>query len=192
VAKHKKGKRRTAPGADVKEQWLADHGPYEFCMMRYCFSRLYSASDQLDYNAHFECFASKARVLVDFLDNRGKQSNDIRAVDFTSSYSPPSTEPVKNIINKLSPHAAHASTQRPKTTDEKISREDSAKLAEWIEQAMEKFLTSLDPETRPLWADNKAGSRSFILSAGSSSPTASSADPIFSSFSLSGGGDLNR
>lgn len=191
MAKRKKSKGRTAPGADVKEQWLADHGPYELCMMRYCFNRLSHAANQLDYNAHFECFASKARVLVDFLDNRGKQSNDIRAVDFTSSYSPPRTEPVKNIISKLSPHVAHASTQRPKTADEKISREDSAKLAEWIEQAMEKFLTSLAPETKQLWANDKAGFKTGILVVEAGTPSASSAAMV-GSYTIVGDWDPNR
>jgi hypothetical protein len=153
--------------------WLDDHGPYEVCMMRYSLVRMRSAFSQLDYNAHFECFATKARVLVDFFTNRRPRKDCIAATDFDPNFKAPARDRVQSIINSIDSDVSHPGTERALVQSAKIQLPDCERLASWIEGALALFLKGLSDAKH--WNQAKADciDRGPIVSiVGGSSPSA--------------------
>lgn len=131
-----------SPPESALKAWVEDHGPYELTMMRYALRRMRSSKDQLEYNAFFECFASKSRVLIDFYSGR-KNKDKIKAQKYCSNYRPPKRDIIQKTINLIDHHALHPSEKRPLGQDEKIQLSDCSIVADWLESAHKLFLCCL-------------------------------------------------
>lgn len=164
-------------------EWLSEHGPYEICMQRYCRNKMHEAKEQLDYNAHFDAFATHARVLIDFFT--GRRKGDLFATTFVSAYRAPKREHLQTAINRIDAQVAHPTLDRVIQSADKISRDDCDKIALWIESALESFLKALPTERRQLWDDGKARNdlvTTYYVASGQLS--ASSADPVIVSVTV--------
>lgn len=139
---------------EALSDWLDEHGPYDLSMMRYGFDKMSKAVEPMDYNAHFECFILKARVLVDFLTGRQKGS-DIKTIHFVPGFTAPPRKHIEGVMAKVNDHSAHPSANRPDSDKAKIALEQCREIGLWIEGAMDAFLKSL-PADRT-W--NRAKSR---------------------------------
>lgn len=182
---------------DLEITWLDDHGPYEVCMMRYGLLRMHQTAEQLaadpnqraqlEYNAYFECFAGKARLLVDFFTGRRSHRTNFKATDFFPDYSAPKRDHVQDTINLIDPQVSHPGKKRAVEAVGKIKLSDCKGLAKWIEKALAKFLDGMPQENRKHWNDHKAecvaNSTQMDVAAppgASSVPTFGSSSPTFS------------
>jgi len=144
------------PSDEALKKWVTDHGPYELCMMRYALYRMRSSEIILDYNAYFECFVSKSRVLVDFLTGR-KDPSDIKAIHFVDAFRTQNREKIQSTLNRIDGHALHPSVERPNSDKDKISFCQCVEIAAWIEVNMDIFINKLSPEFK--WDIEKSGTQ---------------------------------
>jgi len=141
---------------------LTEHIPYELLMLRHARCRLYQPDGQLNWNAFLEAFAVHARNLLDFLMNR-KDSRNLKASEFKSAYRPPAHRDLDGIMEKLRVQILHWGKRRPSDPGEKLDVADADKLCQWIEDATARFLTSLSPEHRKHWDEDRARPPQTIL-----------------------------
>lgn len=133
-------------------RWVEEHGPYDLSVMRFAMHVMRQTSEQNMYNLAFEAFASKARVMIDFLTGRQKASRtEIKAAQyFPGGFSPPARNHLNKVIEALDGHALHPSHARPTSKAEKIDIKKCEAIGEWVEAAVEKFIREL-PNDGPHW-----------------------------------------
>jgi hypothetical protein len=127
------------------ENWLCEHLPYELSMLRYSFRKMAAATDQCDYNAHYECFAIKPRLLLDFIGCRDK---NVKATNFVERFKPPDRQHLIVAFKQLDTQVHHNVRSRPSDASEKIRYDDCERIALWVEAGMDAFLQMLTHKER--------------------------------------------
>ena len=139
---------RAEEQAEQLKEWLREHLPYELSMMRYSFRKMaVPGDDQFAYNAHYECFAIKARLLLDFIGCR----DNLKATHFVQNFNPPPREHLKKTFQQLDIQVLHNIRSRLGDRAKKISFEDCERFALWFERGMDTFRAALSQEQRELW-----------------------------------------
>lgn len=163
---------KTPPSEEQLASWLDEHLPYELSMLRYSFMKMKAPTEPLDYNAHYECFAVKARLFWDFIGCRDVGPTNVKATHFAPNFDPPDREHIQEELNLLNPQVMHTGRDRPKDPAKKISLDNCLDFGLWVENGMELFLKALPSERRRLWNADKA--RDDLKITRSVSPPASS------------------
>ncbi len=124
---------------------LSEHIPYSLLMLRYALYCLRAPRSQLDWNAHYECFAVHARLLAVFLTDDSDQTT-FRISDLTTGYS---VVTQLKVFHKLNEQVLHFNSRRTKDAKDKIDGTEVARMASWIERAFSDFEKALRAEYRP-------------------------------------------
>jgi hypothetical protein len=136
--------------AKGKENWLKEHLPYELMMMRHSLRRLQQRPRPffLDWNMALAGFAVSARNLRAFLTNKEDEGSGVRACDYVPGFKSTRAD-LKDTFNLMDPYIFHLGKRRPTDAEssDKFSLDDVAKISEWIEAEMQRFVEALPKET---------------------------------------------
>src|SRR5215470_830859 len=101
-------------------------------MLQHTFRRLYSTTDEADWNAFVEAFCIHARNLKMFLTNdRGKGSNGAIARDFAQFDAKPSPQ-LTGVFQRMTDQTVHLNKSRTTQSDNKFDRLDAEAVMNWI------------------------------------------------------------
>jgi hypothetical protein len=136
-----------------KNDYLAEHLPYEMKMLRYTSKRMLERQYYLSWNAYYESFAVHARNLVQFLSNDDK--GNFKAREFIPTFSAKKVK-LGSAMQDLTNQVFHLAKDRPSTPVDKFNTEHAKRVCEWIEHHFSDFLSKLSPGQRQMFDDKKA------------------------------------
>ena len=133
-----------------EQEFLAEHLRYEIGMLRYAHALINISPSGPDWNAYFECFATHARNLVQFLSDK-RALNSFKGSDFASGYRQPKKDRIKGILQDMVEQVFHPTKNRKVRAAEKVNLGRCNVLATWVENALAEFNVKVDEKFLPYW-----------------------------------------
>lgn len=113
-------------------------------MLGYTFARLHDTPEGLGWNMVYESFGIHARVLYDFLQNKGQKGNDFRADKYTDRWTPSNANLAFNDLNTFVAHLSEKREVRPKLTLSKLQE-----LGAWLDKEWARWVETLPEGVAP-------------------------------------------
>jgi hypothetical protein len=165
--------------------FIEEHLPYEFSMLKHTYARIHEVPNEADWNAFLESFCIHARIIKEFfVGDRGNANNGLIASDFINFTNARVPSNLTGPFIKLNEQITHLGRSRPTDGSAKFTRAHAEKVVAWLAPLIQNFLNALSPTDKRRWNAAAKNPKKYLIHASDTVPGASSVISQMSSTTL--------